>query len=108
MMERPIERIKMLAQWLIEHGVVKNMLSFEKICSMSRCYVRNLMATGAGNPSIEVAANIYEVFPLVNLEWLVTGKGNMWGKRNEDDELVAEIQRRLPQRLKDELLKRPI
>ena len=28
--ERPIDRIKALAQWLIEHKVIKSMYAFEK------------------------------------------------------------------------------
>ena len=32
-----------------------------------------------------MVAKIYDVFPSINLKWMVTGKGNMFTVRNEDE-----------------------
>lgn len=93
--ERPIDRIKALAQWLIEHKVIKSMYAFEKVCNLSKRYVKNLSVTEKGNPSVEVVAQIYEVFPSLNLEWMVTGKGKMWKGNGTDDELAESIRKQL-------------
>jgi hypothetical protein len=83
--DRGIDRINALARWLIEHKVVMSLQGFETTCGLSRYYIKNLSATEKGNPGLDVVAKIYDVFPSVNLKWLVTGKGNMFSVRNEDE-----------------------
>lgn len=97
--ERPIDRIKKLSQWLIDHKVLKSQYAFEKVCGLSKRYVKNLSVTAKGNPSIEVVAQIYEVFPGMNLEWMVTGKGEMWKKKGTDEEIVESVKKQLLTRL---------
>lgn len=92
---RPIDRIKEMIQWLIDHKVIKSVSSFEKICSLSRRYVRNLYMTEKGNPGIEIVAQIYEMFPYLNLEWMVTGKGDMWKIKGTDEEVAKKIKMQL-------------
>jgi hypothetical protein len=84
-MERGIDRIKVLAQWMISHKVVRSLQDFEAVCGLSRYYIKNLSATEKGNPGLDVVAKIYDMFPSVNLKWMVTGKGNMFTVRNEDE-----------------------
>lgn len=93
--ERPIDRIKTLAQWLIDHKVIKSMYAFEKVCKLSKRYVKNLSVTEKGNPSVEVVAQIYEVFPAMNLEWMITGKGKMWKPSGTEEELAESIRKQL-------------
>ena len=88
--ERPIDRIKQVADWLTEKKIVKSVNAFERVCGLSHLYIRNLSATEKGNPGMDVAAKIYAAFPSLNLEWLVTGKGKMW-KKKEDDALINKI-----------------
>lgn len=81
--ERPIDRIKALADWLIANKVIKTLTKFEEVCGLSRHYVKNLMQTEKGNPGVDTIAAIYDVFPAVSLKWLVAGKGPMFTSRNE-------------------------
>ena len=90
-MERPIDRIRALADWLIEKKVVKSITQFENVCGMSPKYIRNLRATEKGNPGVETIAGIYDVFPSVSLKWLVTGKGGMFPPSKNEDELVEKM-----------------
>lgn len=83
--ERPIDRIKALADWLIANKVIKTLTKFEEVCGLSRHYVKNLMQTEKGNPGVDTLAAIYEVFPSVSLKWLVVGKGPMFTSRNETE-----------------------
>lgn len=88
--ERPIDRIRQLADWLIEHNVIRSLVKFEEVCGLSKNYVKNLSATGKGNPGVDTIASIYDAFPTVSLKWLITGKGPMFTMRNEAD-LVARM-----------------
>ena len=99
MTERPIDRIKMLADWLIENGVIKSIYAFERVCGLSKLYVRNLLATQKGNPGIEVVARIYDVFPMVSIEWLVTGRGNMWKRKGDDEDIANAVKQILLMKL---------
>lgn len=83
--ERPIDRIKVLIDWLIENKVVRSIAKFEEICGLSARYVKNLASTEKGNPGVDTIAAIYDVFPYVSLKWLITGKGNMFTVRNEQE-----------------------
>lgn len=83
MENRPIDRIKALTAWLIEHGVIKSIRQFEEICGLSRHYVRNLSATEKGNPGVDIIASIFEAFPSVSLKFLITGKGKMFAAKDE-------------------------
>jgi hypothetical protein len=83
--ERGIDRIHALANWLIDHKVVRSLQNFETVCGLSKYYIKNLSATEKGNPGLDVVAKIYDVFPSVNLKWMVTGKGNMFTVRNEEE-----------------------
>ena len=92
---RPVDRIRQLADWLIANEVLKSMYAFEKICNLSKHYVKNLSATEKGNCGIDTVANIYEVFPSVNLEWLVCGKGKMFKLKGDDTEIADSIRKNL-------------
>lgn len=88
--ERPIDRIRQLADWLIEHNVIRSLVKFEEVCGLSKNYVKNLSATGKGNPGVDTIASIYDAFPSVSLKWLIAGKGSMFTSRNEA-ELVEKM-----------------
>ena len=88
---RAIDRIRALADWLVEKKVVKSITQFENVCGMSPKYIRNLRATEKGNPGVETIAGIYDVFPSVSLKWLVTGKGGMFPPSKNEDELVEKM-----------------
>lgn len=75
--ERPIDRIKKLAQWYIDHDALSGMKAFEVSAGLSPAYVKNLHLTKVGNPSVDAVAKIYRTFKGVSLEWLVLGEGDM-------------------------------
>lgn len=76
--ERPIDRIKKLAQWYIDHDALSGMKAFEVSAGLSPTYVKNLHLTKVGNPSVDAVAKIYRTFKGVSLKWLVLGEGDMF------------------------------
>ena len=76
--ERPIDRIKKLAQWYIDHDALSGMKAFEVSAGLSPAYVKNLHLTKVGNPSVDAVAKIYRTFKGVSLKWLVLGEGDMF------------------------------
>ena len=92
---RPVDRIRALVKWLVEKEVLKSEMAFERLCDLSAHYIRNLAATEKGNPGVDTIAKIYEMFPQVNLEWLVTGKGKMFRVKGTDNEIVDAVRKHL-------------
>lgn len=97
--DRPVDRIKQLSSWLVENEVLKSTYAFEKVCALSKYYIKNLAATEKGNAGVDTIAKIYERFPAVNLEWLVCGTGKMFKVRGTDEEIADSIRKRLLENL---------
>lgn len=97
--ERAIDRIKMFVEWLIENKVVKSELAFERTCGLSNHYIKNLLSSRGGNVGCDTVAAIYDKFPAMNIKWVVTGKGGMFGTKNAEkmieqmrlDMIAAEV-----------------
>ncbi len=89
---RTVDRIYALAQWLIDKNALKSVYAFEKLCGLSKLYIRNLRATEKGNPGVDTIAKIYDALPSVSLEWLVTGRGRMFKKKDEK-EVLDDVKR---------------
>ena len=96
---RPVDRIRQLSDWLITNKVLKTVYAFEKICGLSKHYIKNLAATEKGNAGVDTIAKIYDVFPYVSLEWLVCGTGRMFRIKGTDDEIADAIRRKLIERM---------
>lgn len=96
---RPVDRLSQLMQWLVDNEVLKSSYAFEKVCGLSKFYLRNLSATEKGNPGVDTIAKIYDVFPQINLEWVVTGKGKMFRIKGTDEEIADTIRKNLISRL---------
>lgn len=79
---RPVDRIRALAQFYIDHKVIRSVRVFEEACGLSQRYIKNLYLTEKGNPGVETIAQIVRKFNGINLEWLVLGEGKMF---NVDD-----------------------
>ena len=92
---RPVDRISQLMQWLVDNEVLKSSYAFEKVCGLSKFYLRNLSATEKGNPGVDTIAKIYDLFPQINLEWVVTGKGKMFRIKGTDEEIADIIRKHL-------------
>ena len=96
---RSVDRIKQLCEWLVAKEVIKTTYAFEKVCGLSKHYIKNLAATEKGNAGVDTIAKIYDVFPAVNLEWLVCGTGKMFKVRGTDEEIADSIRKKLIERL---------
>lgn len=83
---RPVDRIKALAQFYIDHKAIRSMRVFEDACGLSQRYIKNLYLTEHGNPGVETVAQIYRAFKGINLEWLVLGDGKMF--KVDDDTAI--------------------
>ena len=96
---RSVDRIRQLCDWLITNKVIKTVYAFEKVCGLSHHYIKNLAATEKGNAGVDTIAKIYDIFPAVNLEWLVCGTGKMFKIRGTDEEIADSIRKKLIERL---------
>lgn len=96
---RSVDRIKEFVNWLVEHDVVKSEMAFERTCGLSNHYIKNLLASRGGNVGVDTVAAIYDKFPALNIKWVVTGKGGMFGTKNAEkmieqmrlDMIAAEV-----------------
>lgn len=76
--ERPVERLRKFAQWAKLNGYVKGENSFERACGLSTRYIANSLLTGrSGDMTTAIIARIFDKFPMLNLVWLCTGRGEM-------------------------------
>ena len=75
--------------------------AFEDACGLSHGFVNTIKVKG---PSVEVLAKMSEAFPMLNLNWLVTGKGPMLIPRSEQhqgDPLREEIRKIVIEEIKE-------
>ena len=94
--ERAIDRLKIFAEYArSELGVVKGLNSFEQYCNIGNAYISNSDKKGRGKGSIgsDVIANISEVFPMLNVKWLCTGKGEMIAEQSKLEEKIEAIKK---------------
>lgn len=114
-LERPIDRIKAIAQFYIDNGALASMKNFEEACDLSSNYVKNLSATQKGNPGVDVVAKIYRTFKGISLEYIILGEGEMFAipwkdalnaarEIGENYKLTRSIRRMLKDKSKDEIL----
>lgn len=114
-LERPIDRIKAIAQFYIDNGALASMKNFEEACNLSSMYVKNLSATQKGNPGVDVVAKIYRTFRGISLNYIILGEGDMftipWKEAldaakeiGENYKLTRSIRRMLKDKSKDEIL----
>lgn len=96
--ERAIDRLKKFAQYArYELKMVKGYNSFEAYCGMSLGYMASLDKNGKGKGKIgsDTIAKVLNKFPMLNIEWLCTGKGDMLKKdvikENEEHKVIQEI-----------------
>lgn len=76
--ERPVERLRQFARWAKNNGYVKGENAFENACGISSRYIANSLLEGrSGDMTTSIIARVFERFPMLNLVWLCTGKGEM-------------------------------
>lgn len=77
MKERPIDRIIKFADWCKTGGLCKNRSDFERICGLTHNYIYNTLMGTKSNIGVDIVAKIHKKFPMLNINWLVLGKGAM-------------------------------
>lgn len=75
--ERSIERLHKFAQYCKVHGKVKRISDFENKCGLGQHYITNMLRKGKGSVGSDVMSRVFNIFPELNLEWLITGQGEM-------------------------------
>lgn len=93
MKERPVDRLESFAKKLIELRLIRSVSAFERVCGLSNKYISNMARSEHGNYGVDVLARIYDTFPILNIEWAVTGKGSMLKKEPTPEQLWTISQR---------------
>ena len=94
----PIARLAMFARWAKQAKMCKSYSDFERMCGLSPQYLNNVrFNTIRGNCTADIINKVYKVFPMLNIVWVVTGKGSMFteapqqGYREAYEELSKEL-----------------
>ena len=94
--ERAIDRLKIFAQYAREElKLVKGFNSFEAYCGLSNNYINCSDRGGKtkGNIGSDSIARISEAFPMLNIKWLCTGKGEMIDDRYDAEKKLEAIKK---------------
>ncbi len=75
--ERVIERLLKFVEWAKDGKLVKSRMEFEQKCGLSYNYLYNTQYMAKRSVGCEMIAKIHEAFPMLNLTWVITGKGSM-------------------------------
>ena len=76
--ERSIDRLYAFCKWCIENNLVHSLRDFEAQCGLAIGYVRNsMLPSNKGSIGADVMASVKRAFPMLSLDWLVLGEGNI-------------------------------
>lgn len=75
--ERVIDRMNMFADWCKNGKLCRSKSDFERICGLTHNYLYNSTINTKSNIGVEQIAKIYSKFPMLNITWVITGKGSM-------------------------------
>lgn len=82
--ERTIDRLIKFVDWLKAGKVIKSRSEFERKCGLSYNYLYNTMFTTKSSIGSDQLAKMYDAFPMLNIKWIITGKGAMIESVPED------------------------
>ncbi len=94
--ERAIDRLKAFAHYArYELKIVKGYSSFEVYCNIGNGYISNSDKSGKGKGTIgsDIISRISEAFPMLNVKWLCSGKGNMIDDTWKYEEQISKIKK---------------
>ena len=74
---RSIDRLIAFVEWCKQQNLVKNDYEFENICGLGRSYLYNMSKRTKGSMGSDVVAAVKKTFPMINLDWLIIGEGDM-------------------------------
>ena len=75
--ERPIDRLFAFADWCVDGKLCKSRRAFEIMCGMTNNYLYNTKTLTNGNLGVYAICKVHKVFPMLNITWIITGKGKM-------------------------------
>lgn len=87
-------RLRQFVMYAKSEKIIKSMRNFEDECGLSNGYLNNALYSNSGSIGSENIARIVEKFPMLNIHWLCTGKGNMLnygGREKEYKEIMTLI-----------------
>ena len=75
--ERASDRLFAFADWCVRGGRGKSRRAFEIMCGMTNNYLYNTKTLTNGNVGVDTINKVHKIFPMLNIVWIVTGKGKM-------------------------------
>lgn len=87
-------RLRKFVMYAKKEKIIKSIRNFEDECGLSNGYLNNALNASPGNIGSDSIARIVEKFPMLNIYWLCTGKGDMLnyeGKEKEYKEIMRLI-----------------
>jgi len=82
------QRLEQFMYWCIENEIVASVRNFETICKLGNQFVYNAAHKTKGSVGSEKILLVAKKFPMLNLEWLITGNGNMLKKKIDEDSIT--------------------
>ena len=87
--EKAVDRMMAFAKWCKETGLVKSRYEFEALCGLSRNYLNDTRIHSRGNIGVEIVEKVYNRFPMLNISWIVTGRGDMIASLKSEEKVAA-------------------
>lgn len=75
--ERVIDRLLAFVEWAKAGNMVKSRSEFEKKCGLSNNYLYNTQFMTKKSIGTDFLQRIHNAFPMLNLTWVIMGKGSM-------------------------------
>lgn len=92
--ESAVVRLHKFVMYAKGEKMIKSVRNFEDECGLSNGYLNNALYSNSGSIGSDNIARIVEKFPMLNIYWLCTGKGDMLnyeGKEKEYKEIMKLI-----------------
>lgn len=94
--ERAIDRLKLFVEYTKKDlKIIKGYSSFESYCGLGNGYILNSDRSGKSKGSIgsDLIARISDAFPMLNIKWLCSGKGDMIDESWKYEEKINAIKK---------------
>ena len=75
--EKVIDRMIKFADWCKKGNLCRSKSDFERLCGLTHNYLYNSKLNTKSNIGVDAIAKIHDKFPMLNITWVVTGKGAM-------------------------------
>lgn len=76
-MKTSVERLHEFAEWAVSEGYASSIFDFSLKCGLSQKYIYNMVRISNGDVGAGALQKIHNVFPMLNVEWVVLGTGEM-------------------------------